>query len=102
MEATGWSSGSGTFGIRVGMSNRDKHFLRSWTRIEVEIDGQVCEFKLTPGFWNKCPEFRDSGSTVIRDWLQRQHMTKWPSGRPPRFQLEPLGDGRFRLNQGVS
>ena len=88
MEASAWSSGSGAFGIRVGVPNRDQHFDPSWTEIEVEIDGQPRTFALTPGFWNKCPEFRDSGGTVIRDW---------PTGEPPRFQLLPLGGGRFRL-----
>jgi hypothetical protein len=58
-----WSSGRGTFGIRVGNPNRDRHFDRSWTEIEVEIDGNWRPFKLTRGFWNKCPEFRDSGGT---------------------------------------
>ncbi len=97
MEASAWSSGSGTFGIRVGFPNRTLHFDRLWTEIEVEIDGQPHRFALTPGFWNKCPEFRDSGSTAIRDWLRRHHTLDWPTGQPPRFQLVPLGEGRFRL-----
>lgn len=97
MEASAWSSSRGTFGIRVGIKNRDRHFKRSWTEIEVEIDGHSYRFSLTPGFWNKCPEFRDSGTAVIREWLQRHHTLKWPTGHPPRFQLFPLGGGRFRL-----
>jgi hypothetical protein len=97
VEASAWSSGGGTFGIRVGMRNRDRLFDRSWSQIEVEIDGQFQTFVLTPGFWNKCPEFRDSGGTVIRDWLRQLHTLDWPSGEPPRFQLLPLGGGRFRL-----
>ncbi len=97
MEASAWSSGGGTFGIRVGMPNRDRHFDRSWEQIKVEIDGQFHTFALTPCFWNKCPEFRDSGSTIIRDWLHRHHTLDWPTGEPPRFQLLPLGGGRFRL-----
>ena len=97
MEATAWSSGSGTFGIRIGKKNRDMHFLSTWTRIQVEMDNKIFEFGLTDGFWNKCPEFRDSGGTVIRDWLQRNHTIDWPTGRPPRFQLLPLGGAHFRL-----
>jgi hypothetical protein len=97
MKATAWSSGGGTFGVRVGKENRDKHFVRTWSRIEVDVDGKFCEFALTNRFWNKCPEFRDSGDTVIQNWLQRHHTIDWSTGQPPRFQLLPLGGVRFRL-----
>lgn len=97
MEASAWRGGSGTYGIRVGVANRDEHFDRAWTRIEVEIDGHFHEFTLTPGFWHKCPEFRDSGGTIIREWLRRHHTLDWPAGHPPRFQLLALGAARFKL-----
>lgn len=97
MQASAWNNGGNTYGIRVGAANRDAHFERAWTEIEVEIDGQFHRFDLTPNFWTTCPEFRDSGGTVIRDWLRRHHTTDWPSGDPPRFELLPLGGNRFRL-----
>jgi hypothetical protein len=97
MEVSAWSGGNGTFGIRVGVPNRDRHFDPSWTEIEVEIDGRPYRFALTPGFWNKCPEFRDAGAAIIRDWLRRHHTLDWLTGKPPRFQLLPLGGGGFRL-----
>lgn len=97
MEAKAWSSGSGTYGIRVGIPNRDRYFDRAWKQIDVEINGRFCKFMLTPGFWNKCPEFRDSGSTVIRDWLQQNNLLPWPIGHPPQLQLVPLEGPRFSL-----
>jgi hypothetical protein len=97
MEVRAWSSGGGTYGIRVGIPNRNKYFDPAWTRIEVLIDGHSYEFALTPGFWNKCPEFRDSGCTVIREWLQQHHTLEWPKRSPPRFQLLPLSSASFRL-----
>jgi hypothetical protein len=97
MQASAWNDGGSTYGIRVGIANRDAHFDRTWTEIEVEVDGQFRRFALTPGFWNKCPEFRDSGGTVIRDWLRQHHTLDWPAREPPRFQLLPLGGNRFRL-----
>jgi hypothetical protein len=97
MNATAWSNGSGTYGIRVGLRNRDRYFSPSWTEIEVEMDGEAQRFGLTDGFWNKCPEFRDSGRNIIREWLRRHHALEWPTRRPPRFQLIPLGEDRFRL-----
>jgi hypothetical protein len=97
MEVSAWSSGGSTYGIRVGTANRDRYFDPNWTAIEVEIEGEVHRFAVTPAFWKQCPEFRDSGGTVIRDWLQRHGTLDWPSGHPPQFQLLPLGGQRFRL-----
>jgi hypothetical protein len=98
MNATVWRGGNGsTYGIRVGNANRDKYSDRRWTRIEVEIGGRFHIFSLTPGFWNKCPEFRDSGAPIIRGWLHQHGLLKWPKGNPPQLELLPLGGARFRL-----
>src|SRR5262245_32747292 len=96
MRTTVWRS-KNTYGIRVGRANRDQWFSRDWVEIEVEMDGTFHRFRLTPGFWNKCPEFRDSGTTAIRDWLQRHRTTKWAKGEMPEMELTPLGGARFRL-----
>lgn len=97
MEATAWKGGGNTYGIRVGYPNRREYFDPSWTEIEVEIDGRGHHFNLTPGFWNHCPEFRDRGVPVICEWLRRHHTIAWSRGNPPRFELVPLGNGRFRV-----
>jgi hypothetical protein len=52
---------------------------------------------LTPAFWRNCPEFRDRGRPVIREWLQRHHSLRWPRGQPPQVELLPPGNGKFRL-----
>lgn len=97
MRASAWSGGRSTFGIRVGAKNRDEFFDRRWTKIEVEINGKAHTFRLTPGFWHHCPEFRDSGGQVIQNWLRQHHTVDWPKGNPPRVELVPLGGDRFRL-----
>lgn len=100
MEASAWKGGkstTSTYGIRVGVQNRDTYFDPTWTTIEIEVDGVFHTFQITPGFWRRCPEFRDSGSPVIRGWLNRHYTLTWPRGEPPRVELIPLGDGRFRL-----
>ena len=98
MKASAWNGGGGSvFGVRVGAANRDQYFRPHWTEIEVEIDGQWHQFALTTGFWNKCPEFRDKGTPVIREWLRSHFTLNWPIGHPPRFQLQPMGGNRFRL-----
>lgn len=98
METTAWSNGHGVFGIRVGTKNRERYFSRLDSIITVEIDGNLHEFTLTPGFWKKCPEIRDSGRKAIRNWLERHHTTDWPTGRPPRFSLHYLSRAHFRLS----
>lgn len=97
MKASAWSNGQGTYGIRVGTPNRDRFFDPSWEEIEVEIDGRFHTFGLTSAFWRKCPEFRDRGEPVIREWLRRNRSLSWLSGDPPKVELESLGHGRFRL-----
>jgi hypothetical protein len=87
----------GTFGIRIGIPNRDQYFKPSWIEVGIEIDGVVHQFAITPGFWNQCPELRDSGGKIILNWLLRNHSLKWPKGKPPRFELKPLSEGLFRL-----
>jgi hypothetical protein len=96
MKVTVWNSGGTTYGFRVGKPNRDAFFQRAWTEIEVELDGQVHRFNLTRGFWNECAEFR---SPIIREWLVRNGLQRWPKGSPPSLELSPLGNAHFRLTR---
>ncbi len=97
MRTSAWNNGKNTYGIRVGKANRGKYFDPDWKFIEVEIDGRFHRFELTAGFWKDCPEFRDRGKPIIRKWLQRNRSLKWPSRQPPKVELVPLGNGKFRL-----
>jgi hypothetical protein len=99
MDVSAWfgGRGNGIYGIRVGVPNRARYFQPSWNPIQVEMDGQFHSFNITPGFWKKSPEFRDSGQTKIRDWLRRYRTLDWVKGSPPRMSLIPLGEGKFRL-----
>lgn len=98
MDATIWAgTGKKQLGIRVGAVNRARFFSAVWHEVIVEMDGQLCHFKLTPGFWKDCPEFRDGVDAPIRRWLSRHDLLDWPKGMPPRLTLEPLGGNRFHL-----
>ena len=97
MQVTVWHSGENIYGIRVGKSNRDKYFNHKWKSIEVEIEGCFHRFNLTNGFWHRCPEFRDRGTPIIREWLRSHQLLNWPSGQPPKIELNSLGEGKFRL-----
>jgi hypothetical protein len=98
MIVSAWTNGGGrTYGIRVGYENRQRFFDPIWRWIEVEIEGNLHRFQLTPGFWDHCPEFRDSGTTVIQEWLRRNYRIPWERGNPPQFALEIVGTQRFKL-----
>ena len=103
MQVTAWRNGRFSnprtvYGIRVGASNRAEYFAPPLERIVVKMDGAAHTFRLTDGFWQKCPEFRDAGGTaVIRCWLEKHHTTDWARGRPPQFELHLLGTGRYLL-----
>ena len=96
MQVKAWSGGNTTYGIRIGFPNRKQFFDLAWTEIIVEIDGQTHHFPLTPGFWNRCPEFR---SPIIREWFAHHQILKWPRGNPPVFELQYLDGNRFRLSR---
>ena len=99
MRVSAWSNGKKIFGISVGTKNR-QHFESSKKLgiIKVRIDGHWRDFRLSDGFWKDCPEFRDSGSAVIHDWLDNHGFLRWTKGKPPQFELTPNGDGRFCLD----
>lgn len=96
MKVTTWH-GSGVYGIRIGNANRDLYFNPSWTEIQVEMDGQLQTFGLSKGFWHKCPEFRDRGSSFIKDWLQKHKTLDWPRQQTPKMELIQLSANKFRL-----
>jgi hypothetical protein len=93
MVATGWKGG--TYGVRVGRENAACHFNRSWTGIQVLINGRYHGFALTSTFWSTCPEFRGE---AIRQWFLQEKIAPWPYRQPPRLVLTPFGDGRFSLS----
>lgn len=85
-----------TYGIRVGKLNAERYFKRNWTNIEVEINGRFYLFNLSSTFWTTCPEFRGG---PIPNWLRSQGLIPWPKGNPPKFELIPLKDNKFRLSK---
>ena len=102
MQVSAWRNGrfsnpKAVYGIRIGARNRDEHFPAGWDSITVEMDGVARPFRLTAGFRRKCPEFRDSSGTHIRDWLARHNSTNWRRGQPPQFELQSVDGNHFRL-----
>lgn len=63
--------------------------------VEVVLDsGRIVDVSLSEKFWTTCPELR---SAVIGRWMLDLGVIPWAKGKPPEFDLEPIGDRRFRL-----
>lgn len=90
----------GTYGLRVyGVKKKDRtlYFPRSWSQVEIEIDGVAHTFLLRETFWGKCPEIR---GPAIEEWLKKLNALAWAELRPPKFELLILDAARFRLIGG--
>jgi len=97
MKVSAWF-GSGSYGVRVGIENRDRYFKSSWESIIVAIDKEEHTFKLANGFWNHCPEFRESkNSPIIKNWLLKYKTIDWPKYQTPQMELVPIGERSFQL-----
>lgn len=92
MKATGWRGN--TYGVRVGQANAVKFFSRGWKTVDVEVGGTFHTIRLSPSFWEKCPELR---SMVFGRWFTRHGLAPWPMRNPPPLELTPLTGNRFRL-----
>ncbi|WP_292384383.1 hypothetical protein [Methanoculleus sp. UBA430] len=104
MKVSCWSNGTPNghtgagYGIRISYDDRDRYFQRSWGSVEVVLDnGEVVDVSLSEKFWATCPELK---SAVIGRWMLDLGVIPWAKGKPPEFDLEPIGDRRFRLAWG--
>jgi hypothetical protein len=97
MIVSAWSDGHGTYGIRVLEREVSLWFRPEWELVRLYLPDRSdpVEVGLTESFWHGSPELR---SPDIRSFLLRNDLGSWPKHLPPRFQLEPLGDGNFRLH----
>jgi len=97
MDVTGWKNNY-TYGIRVGADNRGQYFIKGWSYVRVELDGEYHKFNLTKSFWAGCPEIRDSDRQhFIRDWLRNHKRIDWPENETPTAKLIPVEGRKFRL-----
>jgi len=101
MIVTGWKAGSpnnrtgGGYGIRLTRRDRDIYFQKWWPAVDIELSGVgPVEVNLSRSFWKNCIELR---SAAIGKWMLDRGLAPWLKGNPPRLQLEPCGDRRFRL-----
>jgi hypothetical protein len=63
MVATGWKGG--TYGVRVGRENAARYFNRSWTEIEVLIDGHLSRIRASPHLLGRLPRVSGQGDPAV-------------------------------------
>jgi len=98
------STGAG-YGFKVDPSDRDRYFSQHWATVVIELptrSGLVpAEANiLKKSFWG--PQCRELITQLIGRWLLDEGYAPWPDGRPPKFEVEPAGERRFRVKSRVA
>ena len=88
------SKGPGISRLYVGAANVRRHFPRSVSAIELQLDHLRIECGLKPDFWQGRPEIYDSRLCA---WLETRHMNKDRHRTKVRLALVPEGKNSFRL-----
>jgi hypothetical protein len=97
-------SGAG-YGLKVSSEDRYKYFDKDWSKVSVEIPfrDEIIEADVNidkKSFWDSnCGELI---KIEIGTWLISQGYRRWEKGNPPKIELTPLGDCRFRINGIIS
>jgi hypothetical protein len=96
MIVSAWYDGHSTYGLRVLGREVSLWFRPEWDHVTLELPDRKdpVEVPLTESFWHGSPEMR---SPHLRDFFIRNQLVGWTKKRPPQFELEPLGNGEFRL-----
>lgn len=86
MIVTVWSNGSGSYGLKIDASNRDKFFKREWKTIFLQLEGEPTEIEVNvnkSSFWN--PVCRELIHREIGRWLQANGLVPWAITIPPNL-----------------
>ncbi len=103
IEVSAWNNGqqhaSGAgYGLKLSADDRDRYFMRSWSTVLLTLPGVPNPIEVNvakASFWSAtCRELIHRN---IGKWLIDCGYAPWERGRPPRFQLEPMGERRFSL-----
>ncbi|MEE4272400.1 MAG: hypothetical protein V2I67_12045 [Thermoanaerobaculales bacterium] len=97
MIVSAWYDGHSTYGVRVLGRDLSLWFRPEWEKVSLLLPDlpEPVEVPLTESFWHGSPELR---SPRIKEFFLRHGLEDWPRQKPPRFELEALGGGVFRLN----
>ena len=102
MNVTTWNNGKqkgsdSVYGVRISKQDRDAHFNKIWTHVEIDIPGAgTIKANLSKSFWGTCLEIR---SRHIGKWLISNSLAPWPKGSPHIVKLTKIRGNKFRLHR---
>ncbi len=96
MIVSAWYDGHSTYGVRILEEEVSLWFRPEWEAVRLYLPDRTdpVEVPLTESFWHGSPELR---SPQVKEFLLRHDLAEWPRKQPPRFELEAVGGGIFRL-----
>lgn len=101
LQVSGWSNGSGYYGIKISKPDRDNNFKKGEIIITVHLPNQEIsksKIKENSSFWRKCHELR---SPEINAWMIQNGYVKggkkWEYRKPPKFILTEIAENEFEL-----
>ncbi len=107
MIVTAWNSGkhfeSGAgYGLKLSIDDRNEYFNEEWSTVFVELPNSPVPVEISiakPSFWNDT--CRELISQEIGIWLRSEGLAPWTKGKPPKFELVPNGDKKFRIDYNL-
>ena len=107
---TAWNNGEhhrtgAGYGFEIDAADRDRYFDRRWTTVVIELPTDGGFVTAEPNvaknsFWDsRCRELIDRS---VGRWLLGRRYAPWPDGDPPKFEVQPAGEGRFRVLRRVA
>jgi hypothetical protein len=98
------STGAG-YGFKIDGLDRDRYFDPKWCTVVIEFPTRsgriVAEANVAKkSFWASC--CRELINKTVRRWLIDQGYAPWTDGQPPRFEVDPSGERRFRVGRPLS
>ena len=103
MIGTAWNNGSSSmsgagYGIKLKAKDRDRYFSRKSKYVSLRLEGQTGDISVKtdkPSFWNDT--CRELINREIGLWLRSNGIALWTKGHPPKLQIEPAGEQRFKV-----
>jgi len=88
------NEGRAITGLQVGINNVRKHFPKSLSVIELQLDHLRIQCGLDPDFWTGQPHIRDPRLIA---WLESKVLRESLGSAPVPVAMIPTGNNSFRL-----
>lgn len=102
MIVTAWNNGKHNktgsgYGFKISIEDRNNFFDKIWDHVLVILpNGIEVEANINkPSFWsNTCRELINK---KFGEWLIEFKLTPWRKGNPPKFEMLPISENKFRI-----